>query len=751
MRDSSGPGNLGRGLTDPTQAPAPDVTMLTEQNGPPAEEPPPVSAPAERAPAAPARRALDPPVPAPPDPDAPELLVNRELSTLAFHRRVLEQARDPGTPLLERLRFLTISTAILDEFFEVRVATHKQRLAFGVTRPDEDGRTPRALLSEISAAAHELVGEQYRVLNEELAPALEAEGIRVVPRLKWEGPLREWAEQFFAGQVMPVLTPVGLDPAHPFPRILNKSLNFIVRVEGQDAFGRLGGTAVLQVPRSLPRLIPVPSEVAAVANEFVLLSAMIRAHVEQVFPGLEVVGCFQFRVTRNSDLWLDEEEVDDLLKALEGELPSRRYGDAVRLEVAMNCPDEEARLLLSKFQLGPEELYRCAGPVNLHRLQAIYDAVERPDLKYDQHLPRALTADGEPLDMFQLLRQRDVLLHHPYESFRPVLDLLRQAASDPDVLAIKLTLYRTGGDSPVIEALLEAARRGVEVTAVVELLARFDEEQNIDLATRLQDAGANVVYGIFGIKTHAKMLMIVRREGDQIRRYVHLGTGNYHAGTARLYTDLGLLTASKSIGQDVHRLFNELTGLGRATRLKRLIQAPFDLHRKLIEWIEDETRAARNGHRARIVMKMNSLAEPNLIRALYRASQAGVEIDLIVRGICGLRPGVEGVSERIRVRSIVGRFLEHSRVYWFHARGRGRTYLASADCMYRNFFRRVEIAFPVRDEELRRRIWDECLETYLRDDAQAWRMHADGTYERLEPSDPEAPFAAQEALMRRLG
>lgn len=679
----------------------------------------------------------------------PELFLNRELSALEFNRRVLEQAKDPTTPLLERLRFLTISISNLDEFFEIRVATHKQRVAFGLSETDADGLTTREVLHAVSASAHQLVDEQYQTLNEILLPALAGEGIELRKRADWDEKVRSWSRRYFSRQVSPVLTPVALDPAHPFPRILNKSLNFIVSLRGSDAFGRDAGTAILQVPRSLPRLIEIPEDVRSAPQEFVLLSAVIRQHIGDVFPGLKVTGCYQFRVTRNSDLWLDEEEVDDLLGALKGELPSRRYGDAVRLEVAMNCTEEMAALLLEKFQLTDEDLYRVNGPVNLHRLVALHSAVDRPDLKYKAFKPGRMHGGEGPPDMFALLREREILLHHPYESFQPILELLRQAAHDPDVLAIKQTVYRTGKNSPVVEALLDAARNGKEITAVIELFARFDEERNIDLATQLQEAGANVVYGIFGYKTHAKMIMIVRREGDRIRRYVHLGTGNYHASTARSYTDLGFLTSDPDLTQDVHRLFNQLTGLGKPAKLKRLIQAPFQLHEALVAHIEDERKAAERGKEARVVAKMNSLVEPRIIRALYHASQAGVQVDLIVRGICCLRPGVPGVSENIRVRSIIGRFLEHSRVFFFHARGERIVYASSADWMPRNFFRRVETCFPIDDEVLKERVIDECLEAPLRDDRQAWILQPDGTYEAARSSGDS--LASQQALMEKLG
>ncbi len=663
------------------------------------------------------------------DLDDPALFFNRELSLLEFDRRVLEQAKDREVPLLERLRFLTITSSNLDEFFEIRVAGLKEQADFGLQQVGPDGLSPSEQLRRISESAHELVAEQYRVLNEDLLPELENEGIRLLRRNEWGQRQRRWLKRFFSAEVLPVLTPLGLDPAHPFPRVLNKGLSFVISVDGKDAFGRASGTAVLQVPRSLPRLIRLPSEVAQNEYAFVLLSSIIHAHVEELFPGMEVSGCHQFRVTRNSDLWVDEEEVEDLLQALKGELLSRKYGAAVRLEVADTCDDAAASEMLKRLDLDAGDLYRVRGPVNLHRMAAVYELVDRPDLKYPSFVPHIRRRIKHGADLFEVIRKGDVLLHHPYESFAPVTELLQQAAADPNVLAIKQTVYRTDGNSPLVEALIEAARAGKEVTAVVELRARFDEARNIDLATRLQDAGANVVYGVVGYKTHAKMLLIVRREGRRLRRYVHLGTGNYHPGTARAYTDFGLMSASQSLGNDVHKMFQQLTGLGKITRLKSLLHSPFTLHRTLIKCIDTEAAEARAGRPARIIAKMNSLTEPELIKSLYRASQAGVEVDLILRGICRLRPGVPGVSENIRVRSIIGRFLEHSRVFSFHAKGKNKVYLSSADWMERNLFRRVETVVPIEDARLKARIIEEALQVSL-DDNRAWILRSDGTYQR---------------------
>lgn len=681
----------------------------------------------------------------------PEYYINRELSLLEFQRRVLEQALDPRTPLLERLRFLSISSTNLDEFYEIRVAGLKQRQAFGLTEPTVDGLTPREALKRISQRAHALVKEQYRVLNDVLLPALEGEGIRLLRRADWTRKQKRWLLSHFRAQVLPVLSPIGLDPAHPFPRILNKALTFAVSLDGTDAFGRESGVAVVRVPRSLPRLLHLPSTVSRNEHDFVLLSSIIHAGVEELFPGMTVDGCFQFRVTRNSDLFVDEEEVDDLLHALKGELDNRRYGDAVRLEVADTCPSEMAEFLLEQFDLAADDLFQCKGPVNLNRLTALISEVDRPGLKYSHHLPRPL-AYASAGGIFEIIRREDILLHHPYDAFTPVVDFMREAAVDPSVVAIKQTLYRTSEDSPLVEALVEAARAGKEVTAIVEIKARFDEAANIDVATRLQDAGANVVYGIVGHKTHAKMLLVVRREGRKLQRYVHVGTGNYHPDTARIYTDVGLLTCDTAIAEDVQDLFGVLTGLQSTPRLRKLLYAPFTLHKQVLRLIDQERRNARKGKTARIIVKVNSLTEPQIIRALYRASQAGVPIDLIVRGICCLRPGLKGVSESITVRSIVGRFLEHSRVFYFYADGAEKTFISSADWMERNCFRRVEAGIPIENAELRARLIEECLMTYLDEGNRAWVLKSDGSYQLKKaegrPRDAQTILRARFAAMR---
>ena len=679
----------------------------------------------------------------------PELYINRELSLLEFHRRVLAQAKDESLPLLERLRFLCIFSSVLDEFFEIRVAGLKQQEAYGAQHRGPDNMTPSEQLRRIAQTAHEIVDDQYMVLNEALLPALDAEGIRFIGREDWNADQRRWIKRFFNRELAPVMSPIGLDPAHPFPQLINKSLTFIVTLEGKDAFGRNSGKAILQAPRSLPRVIRLPDSCTAGPNEFVLLSSIIAAHAGDLFLGMKETGVYQFRVTRNSDLFVDEEEVDDLLRALEGELSSRRYGDAVRLEVAPDCPDDLETFLIAQFHLSRDDMFRCNGPVNLMRLAAVPDLVDRPDLKYPGFTPSVPERVRAANDMFEAISRADVLLHHPFQSFAPFVEFLRQAARDPGVLSIRQTLYRTGTDSVVVEALTDAANSGKEVLVVIELRARFDEAANIELANHLQRAGAQVVYGVVGHKAHAKMCLVIRREGSTLKRYTHLGTGNYHTRTARLYTDFGLFTRDPDIGEDVQKVFQQLTAMGRAGRLKKLLQSPFTLHKSMLELIEGEIRNAVDSGSGRIMAKMNALIEPQIIQALYRASQAGVQVDLIVRGVCGLRPGVEGVSENIRVRSIVGRFLEHPRVFYFQNGGEPRVFLSSADWMGRNFFNRVETCLPVENKSLRRRIVKETFDTYLSDNAQAWLLQSDGSYTAVE-HEPGERRSAQETLLASL-
>jgi polyphosphate kinase len=676
-----------------------------------------------------------------------DLFLNRELSQLGFNFRVLAQAGDTSIPLLERLRYLCIACTNLDEFFEVRVATVQTALEFGAPLlPDR--MDPRLALQRLHALAGRMVEEQYRLWNEDLRPALNKAGIRVLTRDSWNAKQRRWLQKYFQDEVMPVLSPLGLDPAHPFPRILNKSLNVVVVLEGKDAFGRKGGMAIVRAPRSLPRIIQIPEEVSGGKHDFVFLSSVLTAFVDDLFPGMKVKGAYQFRVTRNSELFVDEEEVENLASALKGELLSRGFRPAVRLEIADNCPKSIVKTLLLNFDLPSNAVYRINGPVNLNRVIQVYDLADRPDLKFPPFKSRRAKLDEEA--PFETLGEGDVLLHHPYESFSSVLDLLQAAANDPKVLAIKQTLYRTGKDSKMIEHLISAARNGKDVTVVVELRARFDEEANLTLADRLQEAGVQVMYGVVGYKTHAKMMLIVRREGKHLRRYAHLGTGNYHAGTARAYTDIGLMTSHPEICADVHGLFQQLSGLAPAIKLKRLMASPFTLHAGLLMRIEREAKLARAGKAGHIIAKMNALNEAGVITALYEASQAGVKIELIVRGACCLRPGVPGLSENISVRSVIGRFLEHSRVYLFGNDGKAELFCSSADWMERNLLRRVETCFPILDTELAARVYDEELSNYLRDNQQAWRLHPDGSYTRIEPDKDELPFSAQRALLAQL-
>jgi polyphosphate kinase len=671
-------------------------------------------------------------------------LLNRELGQLEFNRRVLAQVEDAATPLLERLRFLCIVSSNLDEFFEIRVAGLKAQIALGAVRSSPDGLTSRAALARVSEVTHELVAHQYALLNDALLPELARQGIYFLRRPSWNSVQAEWIRDYFLREVMPVLTPIGLDPAHPFPRVLNKSLNFAVELSGRDAFGRSSATAIVQAPRALRRIIALPPDICGCEHGFVFLSSILHAHVGELFSGMQVRGCYQFRVTRNSELYVDEEETKNLRIALQGELPQRHFGDAVRLEVAENCSQGMTDFLLAQFKLDAEDLYRVNGPVNLVRLMNVPDRVDRPDLKFPPFTPGLPAELKRQEDMFEAMRAGDILLHHPYQSFKPVVSFIKQAARDPQVLAIKQTVYRTGADSELLETLVAAAQSGKEVTVVVELLARFDEEANINWASRLEQAGAHVVYGVVGHKTHAKMAMVLRREEDKLRRYVHLGTGNYHSRTAMLYTDFGLFTVNEEICADVNQVFLQLTGLGRAGKLLHLWQSPFTLHKEIVRSIEREAEFAKSGERSGITAKMNALLEPEIIEALYAASQMGVQIDLIVRGVCALRPGIPGLSENIRVRSIIGRFLEHARIFYF--RGSDAVYLSSADWMDRNFFRRVEVCFPVLNLKLKQRVIKEGLKIYFAD-GRAWEMNADGCYQRRRRGKT---FSAQSALLQEL-
>jgi len=677
--------------------------------------------------------------------DPSEIFLNRELSQLAFNQRVLAQAEDPDIPLLERLRFLCIVSSNLDEFFEVRIASmlaQDQREGNGhVISPLSEP------MERIADESHALVERQYAVLNEEILPLLAAQKIRLLRHQDRNEAQRAWVKSYFEREVRPLLTPIGLDPAHPFPQVVNKSLNFIVELSGKDAFGRNTAIAILKAPRVLPRVIKLPAELSGGDMAFCLLSSVIHAHIADLFAGREVLGYSQFRVTRNSDLWVDDEEVKNLREALQSELQTRSFGFAVRLEVAKNCPEHLSQFLLEQFAIPARRLYHVDGPVNMVRLLELIDYISEPALRFPPFLPSfpARLSDGS---IFTILNKQDVLLHHPFQSFQPVVDFIRSAASDPNVLAIKQTIYRTGMNSDLMEALIAAAQRGKEVTVVVELMARFDEEANINWAERLERVGAQVVYGVVGLKTHAKLALVLRREEGGLRYYAHLGTGNYHPTTTKFYTDFGLLTARPELTRDVNEVFLHLTSLAKPKKLNHLWLAPFTLQKELIRAIQNEARIAREGRPGRIIAKMNALLDESVIRALYAASDAGVKIDLIVRGACALRPGVPGLSENIRVRSIVGRFLEHTRIFYFRNNLAHDVYLSSADWMSRNLFRRIEVAFPVLDKALKKRVINEGLHPYLKDNVNAWELDAGGNYHHKKPRGKQKPFGVQQFLMQ---
>ncbi|MFK8018700.1 MAG: polyphosphate kinase 1 [Pseudomonadales bacterium] len=677
--------------------------------------------------------------------DSPELYLNQEYSRLKFNERVLIQATNPDVPLLERLRFLLIFASNMDEFFEIRLAGQKSQIEFGRENTGPDGNSPREVLKELHRRCHVITDRQHQIWNEILLPELAMADVRFLNIENWTEQQSAWLKKYFKNEVAPVISPLGLDPAHPFPRLVNKSLNFILSLSGKDAFDRESGLAIVPVPRSLPRIIKVPEELSGQGDHFIFLSSIIRAHVGELFPGMTVNECHQFRVIRNSDLDIIDAEVEDIAHALRGELSSRRFGSAVKLEVAHECPEALSDYLLQRFNLGEEELYKINGPVNLQRLLETLNLLDRPDISFPALVPGIPRRVRESSNMFQTISHGDLLLHHPYQSFSPVIDLVRQAARDPEVLAIKQTLYRSNSSSEVVEALIEAARNGKEVTAVVELRARFDEEDNLHFAARLQEAGAVVVYGVLTHKTHAKMLLIVRKEGKKLRRYFHLGTGNYHSGNARIYTDYSLLSSDEQVGNDVHKVFHQLTGMGKEIKPQYLFHAPFTLQKRLLGLINAETEAAKKGEAARVILKCNGLTERKTIMALYEASCAGVKVDLLVRGMCCLRPGIPGVSENIRVVSIVGRFLEHSRVYFFK-NAEQRIFASSADLMDRNLLRRVEVCFPILSTKLADRVKKE-LEVLLLDTQNAWELQADGEYLHTEVEDPSMLFSAQNMLI----
>ena len=679
-----------------------------------------------------------------------DLYINRELSQLEFNKRVLAQALDPSVPLLERLRFLCITCTNLDEFFEIRVAALKQRIEIGAPAQGPEKLSAQQIFDAIRHGMLGIVDQQYKLLNEVFFPELTKAGVVFLQSQEWNEEQSAWLTEYFREQVVPVLTPLTFDPSRPFPRVLNKSLNFIVRLRGEDAFGRRRNRGMVQAPRSLPRIIRLPEHLSSPGqHHYVFLSSIIRVHVAELFPGLSVDGCYQFRVTRNSNLYVDEEEISDLVHALEGQLQASRHGAAVRIEVSHECPQDLQEFLLGHFGLAEHDMYLVDGPVNLNRLSTICDIEDRPELLYPpftQGLPEELLKSE---NIFSLLSKNNVLLHHPYQSFAPTIDFIKSASIDPDVLAIKITLYRTGAKSPIVDLLVNAARAGKEVTVIIELMARFDEAANISLANRLQEAGAHVVYGLVGYKTHAKMTLVVRRESGKLVRYVHLGTGNYHHATTKVYTDYGYMSSSRRLGEDVHQVFMQLTSLTESSDMSRMLAAPFNLYPSLLKKIAREADNAKAGKPARIIAKINSLNEQGIIDALYEASQAGVKIDLIVRGICSLRPGVPGLSENIHVRSIVGRFLEHSRVYYFLNDGDEEFYCGSADWMERNLLRRNESCFEIRQKRMKDQIRAD-LELFLADNAQAWVLHGDGSYERLSPAEGEEHVSAQETFLEQL-
>lgn len=657
----------------------------------------------------------------------PEYYFNRELSLLRFNERVLALAQDNAIPILERLKFLCICSSNLDEFYEIRVAGLKQKALLNHASADVDGLVPIELLKKIREQTKSLVAMQYDILNQQLLPALAETHIQFVKQKQWTEKECEWLANYFVNEILPIVSPISLDPAHPMPRLVNKSLNFLVSLHGKDAFGRESHLAVVHAPRALPRVIQLPFQETKDHYRFVFLSELIYAFAKELFPGLKISGCYQFRITRNSDLLLDE-ETSDLAATLRSKLQTLRYGTAVRLEISADCPEEFVDFLLQKHQLTSRELYRVAGPVNLARYIKLYEMIDRADLKYPIFTPTIPPRLQKTKDFFKELRQKDLLLHHPYESFLPIIHFIQQATLDPNVVAIKQTLYRTGSDSAVVRALIEAARAGKEVTAVIELRARFEEESNLALANRLQEAGVLVVYGVVNYKTHAKLLMIVRREKEGLKRYCHLGTGNYHAATAKQYIDYSLFTYNDAIGLDVQHVFQELTGMGKTMALTYLLQTPFTLYKTLVELIDREIEQAKAGRKAHMIIKVNALSDPAIIRDLYRASCAGVKIDLIVRGICCLRPGIKDVSENISVRSVLGRFLEHERVYYFYANGEEVIYLSSADWMERNLYHRIEVAFPILDKALAARIKKESLDDYLAATMTHWQLDSEGRY-----------------------
>ena len=673
--------------------------------------------------------------------------LNRELSLVAFNERVLMMTELSSTPLLEKLKYLCIVSNNLDELFEIRVAGLKASLMEkSLAQKTPDGLSTQETLDAVTKRIQILVKKQYKVLNLSILSSLTDKKIFIHTSNTFNSEIMMWAKDFFQSDIFPILTPIGLDPAHPFPRVLNKSLNFIVNMNGKDSFGREGRIAILQAPKSLPRIIQVPDHITSAKNEFILLSVFVEVFADLIFPGMEIKEVSQFRLTRNSDLFVDEEEVTDLRKTLRGELTQRNFGDAVRLEVSQAISTECLNLLINQFNLMQNDCYLVDGPVNLARLMKLPEMINEPNLKFPTFIPENEIFTFNEAELFEKIKKEDILLHHPYQSFDIVAKFINSAANDPSVVAINLTIYRTGNTSQLMQSLMNAAKKGKEVTAIVELMARFEEETNINWASRLEEIGVHVIFGVVGNKTHAKMCLIVRKESGMLKSYVHLGTGNYHPTTAKLYTDFGLLTAENNICSEVHKIFRQLTGLGNSKPLRVLWQSPFKLHTNVIKAINTEVKHAKNGNKARIIARMNSLVEIKTINALYKASQKGVKIDLIIRGICMLKPGVPGLSENITVRSTIGRFLEHSRIFFFKNNGANDVFLSSADWMDRNFFRRVEIAFPILNSKLKRRVINEGLNVHLKDNYLSWKMKNDGVY-KIRRNIGERKFSSQEYLL----
>lgn len=673
--------------------------------------------------------------------------LNREFSLLAFNERVLSLATNEDVPLLERLKFLCICSNNLDEFFEIRVAGLKEKIASNSPKLSIDGLHAEEVFSEISIQTHALIAKLYDIFNQQLIPALKKENIHFFNTSEWTDDIRLWAKHYFKNEIMPIVSPIALDLAHPLPRLFNKSLNFIVALSGKDAFDRNINYAILHAPRSLPRMIRLPSELSNSGDAFVYLSSVIKTYIHKLFPGMEISGCYAFRLTRNSDLALREEEGEaDLAEAVQRELFSRHYGHGVRLEIDPHCPNDITDFLLQKYQLHHEDTYYCDGPLNLQRYISVINQIKRPDLKYPDFVPQFPAFPKNDHNLFSVLDKQDILLHHPYQSFDVVIDFVRQAAADPKVYAIKQTLYRTLYDSVMVQTLVEAARSGKEVTAVIELRARFDEESNLRLANRLHEAGVLVLYGVVGFKTHAKMTLVVRRGcGGKLKSYVHLGTGNYHEETTKRYTDLGLLTGNPDISSDVQIIFQQLTGLGKTIKLKEISQAPFTLEKNVNLFIKRCAQAASEGLNSEIILKINGLTDKSIIKSLYMASKAGVKITLIVRGICCLRPGIKNISNNIRVISIIGRFLEHHRVYYFRFGDEEKIYCSSADLMERNLHHRIETMFPILDECCQKRIKQEILNNYLKDNCDAWELKQNGEYKRLA----QKTYSAQSKLLEK--